>query len=56
MALEIKTIPLLKNEIAIEFIKNAEITYKNKKNTIDFTNQIEIMQKILAKSKINLPT
>ncbi len=56
MALEIKTIPLLKNKIAIDFIKKAENSYKSKKNAIDFTKQIETMEKILAKSNVNLPT
>lgn len=55
MALEIKTIPLLKNKIALEFIKNSDTTYKNRSNSIDFSEQIKIMENILAKSKINSP-
>lgn len=50
MALEIRSCPLLTGKVAKKFIENAEKAYKNK-GTIDFSKQVEITNRILAKGK-----
>lgn len=53
MATEIRNIPTLKGNVAKTFIEMSERTAKEKKATIDFSKQIEIGKKILAKAKID---
>ena len=51
MAIAIKSIPTLKGEAAIKFVKKAEAASK-KRATIDFSKQIKIATKILKKAKL----
>jgi len=52
MAIKIKSIPTLSNEVAEQFL--ARISKNEEKNArvIDFSEQAEIGRKILAKAKI----
>lgn len=51
MALAIKSIPVLKSEVASSFVRNASAQSK-KKATIDFSKQSAQASKILAKAKL----
>jgi hypothetical protein len=51
MALKIKSIPVLKKEIAASFIKNAT-TQSKIKATVDFSQQVLKANNVLEKSKI----
>lgn len=53
MAIDIKSIPILKDEIAKKFVEKADAAYADKGNAIDFSQQINIADRILSKSKIN---
>ena len=48
--MKIKGIPVLYGKEAQRFIKMADETYKNR-NSIDFTEQTDTANKILAKAK-----
>jgi 2-methylcitrate dehydratase PrpD len=50
MKKEIKSIPILTNEVADEFISNLKLKNKEK-GTIDFSLQVEKANNILIKSK-----
>ncbi len=52
MAIPIKSIPILKGEIAKTFIANADFNFTYKRGTIDFSKQTAIAKKILLKAKI----
>ena len=51
MALEIKSIPVLKNDAAEAFIKKAEANM-SKRATVDFSKQVISGRAILKKAKI----
>jgi hypothetical protein len=51
MAIAIKSVPVLTGSTAKRFNQRAELALK-KKHTVDFSKQIEITTKILAKAKI----
>lgn len=51
MALPIRSTPELKGKVAVEFIRNAEIAYKNRAS-VDFSKQFAIMKSILKKAKL----
>jgi hypothetical protein len=51
MAIAIKTVPTLKNEEAIRFDDKAKEMAKYK-STIDFSSQVHITAKILAKASL----
>ena len=51
MALEIKTIPVLKGDVAKAFIEKAEANM-SKKATVDFRKQAESARAILKKAKM----
>jgi hypothetical protein len=51
MALAIKSIPVLKEEVATSFVKDAS-AQSAKKATIDFSKQSVQAAKILAKAKL----
>lgn len=51
MALAIKSIPVLKAEVAISFTKDAS-AQSAKKATVDFSKQSAQASKILAKAKL----
>lgn len=52
MATSIKSIPILKDNVAKEFIDKAEENYQNKKGTVDFRRKKESVRKILKKGKL----
>ena len=51
MAIAIKSVPVLKEDVAVRFNSNAQ-NYIAKKSTVKFSKQIAISSKILAKAKI----
>ncbi len=51
MAREIKTIPMLTDKVAANFIKKADSNFE-KKGSIDFSKQVKLATKILAKAKL----
>jgi hypothetical protein len=51
MAIAIKSIPFLKTAAAVRFDKNAKKAISNK-TSINFTKEISVSEKILAKAKI----
>ncbi|TDQ77958.1 hypothetical protein [Sphingobacterium yanglingense] len=51
MAIAIKNIPLLKEDVAIAFDNKAEAAIA-KKSTVKFTKQLVVFAKILKKAKI----
>ncbi len=51
MAIVIKSVPILKDKVAVRFNDNAKIA-SAKKNSVSFSNQVAISSKILAKAKI----
>lgn len=51
MAITIKGVPVLKKKAAASFNRNAA-SAEAKKGTIEFSKQIQISSKILAKAKI----
>ena len=51
MAIAIKSTPILTDSAARKFEQNAKVNLQNK-STVDFTKQMEIAKKILAKAKI----
>lgn len=51
MAIAIKSVPVLKESVAIKFDSKAKIAI-SKKSTIKFSKEVEISSKILAKAKI----
>ncbi len=51
MALAIKSIPVLKAEVATSFVRNA-VAQSAKKSTVDFSKQAIQASKILAKAKL----
>lgn len=51
MALAIKSIPVLKAEVASSFVRNAS-AQSEKKATVDFSKQSVQASKILAKAKL----
>jgi hypothetical protein len=52
MAIAIKYIPVLIGDDAAKFIAKADRNYSQKKSSIDFSKQVSIAEKILAKAKI----
>ena len=50
MAIAIKSIPLLKDEVAQAFVHNAEAA-SVKKGTVNFSAQVSVANKILEKAK-----
>lgn len=51
MAIAIKSSPILTDSVARKFEQKAKVNLQNK-STVDFTKQMEIAKKILAKAKI----
>ena len=51
MAIAIKSIPVLTREVAQQFVERAEKNY-SQKASIDFSKQVNIANKILAKAKL----
>jgi len=51
MAIAIKSTPILTDSAARKFEQKAKVNLQNK-STVDFTKQMEIAKKILAKAKI----
>lgn len=51
MALEIKSIPVLKGKIALAFVKKADANLA-KKHTVDFSVQVNYGKNILAKAQL----
>ncbi len=51
MAIAIKSIPVLKEKEAVTFTKKAAEN-SSKKSSVDFSKQISVANKILAKAKI----
>lgn len=52
MAIDIKSIPVLEDKIALEFIQKADSTFQKKKETVDFSKQVKSAENILSKSKL----
>lgn len=52
MAILIRSIPVLKGKTAEDFDRKAELAYE-KKGTVDFSKEVEIAKKILAKAKLD---
>ena len=51
MALAIKSIPVLKSNVASTFVKKANDN-SSQKATVDFSAQVSLADKILAKAKL----
>jgi hypothetical protein len=51
MAIAIKSIPVLKDNVAKTFTKKVSVNNANK-STIDFSKQASVASKILAKAKL----
>ncbi|MHA8104824.1 hypothetical protein [Aquirufa nivalisilvae] len=51
MAIAIKSVPILKDKVARKFVNNAEKALKLR-GTVDFTKQVEITNRILAKANM----
>jgi len=52
MAITIKSIPVLTDEVAATFIAIADRNFSKKKASVDFSKQVAKANKILAKAKI----
>lgn len=52
MAIAIKNIPTLRGEIALDFVRKADIAVKER-SSIDFSKNVAIAHSILQKAKIN---
>ncbi len=50
MAITIKTVPILKKEVAVKFNKRAKASIAQK-SSVKFSKQVELTAKILAKAK-----
>jgi hypothetical protein len=51
MAITIKSIPVLKNEVAQKFVEKADRNY-TQKASVDFSKQVSIANKILSKANL----
>lgn len=51
MAIAIKSVPVLKDDVAVRFNSNAKISI-TKKSTVKFSKQLSISTKILEKAKL----